>query len=375
MTVTPPPLLCIYRREPLGPETVRAHVVPQCLGGRLWSTTICCSDCNNAISLLENDLCKALRAPSAALRARDAENQPIRVEMAADGKTYDYADGLGSQRLPGPKYEGGELTFPLPGDSDELADVIAHQLWRNHLTPAALDIGTIRIEPDRTFHIKPHPPERKMLFSRLELGTDAHMRVVVKMALELLAYLRPDDARRWDVLRPARLYVRDGVDDGTLPARFDALSDGAGLFGANEVPQLAHAVEVWTYRKNLHYRVTFFGGLHVTGSLSTHWNGPAFSIGHALDPQQPARNVTKNSEYDGRALSVYHPGIKKETFAKFEQWFMARTLDISEEITARPWQAPGPPDLVALRPAIEKKFAALMKRKRQRHLRKKPPSP
>jgi len=149
--------------------------------------------------------------------------------------------------------------------------VIAHQLWRNHLTPAALDTGTIRIEPDRTFHIKPHPPERKMLFSGLELGTDAHMRVVVKMALELLAYLRPDDARRWDVLRAARLYVRDGIDDGTLPARFDALWDGAGLFGANEVPQLAHAVVVWTYRKNLHYRVTFFGGLHVTGSLSTAW--------------------------------------------------------------------------------------------------------
>jgi len=363
--LTPLPPLCIYRREPLGPETVRAHVIPQCLSGRLWSTTICCNDCNNAISPLENDLCKALRAPSAALRARDAENQPIRAEVEADGKTYDYADGLGNLRLPVPKYEHGELVFPLPGEPDKLADVIAHQLWRNGLEPAALDSGTIRIEPDRTFHIKPHPPERKMLFSGLELGTDAHMRVVVKMALEFLAYVRPDDARRWDVLRTARLYVRDGVGDGTLPARFDALSDGAGLFRAEDVSQLAHAIEVWTHGQNVHYRVTFFGGLHVTGSLSTRWSGPAFSIGHALDPQQPSRNVTKNTQSDGPALGVYHPELKKQAWDKFEEWFMARTLEISEEVTARPWQAPGAPDLAALRPVIEEKFAALLKRKRQ----------
>ena len=355
-------------------ENISSHF--SWVSSRRSATTICCNDCNNAISPLENDLCKALRTPSAALRALDAENQPIRAEVEADGRIYDYADGLGNQRLPAPKYEDGELAFPLPGDPNELAEVIADQLWRNHLTPAALDTGTIRIEPDRTFHIKPHPPERKMLFSRLEVGTDAHMRVVVKMALELLAYLRPDDARRWDVLRPARLYVRDGVDDGTLPARFDALSDGAGLFGADEVPQLAHAVEVWTYRKNLHYRVTLFGGLHVTGSLSTRWNGQAFSIGHALDPQQPGRNLTKNTKSDGPALGVYHPELKKQAFAKFEEWFMPRTLDISGEITARLWLAPGPPDLVSLRPAIENRFAALLKRKRQPHPRKKkPPSP
>src|SRR5712664_4165342 len=368
--------LCIYCRAPLTPETVRAHVIPQCLGGRLWSTTTCFNDCNNAISPVENELCKALREPSAALGARDAENQPIRADIKADDKTYDYAAGLGNERLPPPDYEKGELVFPLPGDPDEVAGVIAYQLWRNCLTPAALDTGTMRIEPDQTFHIWPHPPERRMLYSRLELGTTAHMRVMMKMALELLAYVRPDDARRWDVLRPARRYVREAEGDGTLPARFEALSDGAGIFRPDELPHLAHAVEVWTHRQNLHYRVTFFGGLHVTSPLSTRWTGPAFSIGHALDPQQPGRYVTKSTESDGPALGLYHPELKTQAFEKFSSWFMARTLEISEEVTSRPWQAPGAPDLVALRPLIEEKFAALLKRKRQpRPPRKKPQSP
>lgn len=38
--------------------------------------------------------------------------------------------------------------FPLPGNPDKLADIIAHHLWRNGLTPGALDTGTIGIEPD-----------------------------------------------------------------------------------------------------------------------------------------------------------------------------------------------------------------------------------
>ena len=198
--------------------------------------------------------------------------------------------------------------------------------------------------------------------------------VVMKMALELLAYVRPVDARRWDVLRPARRYVREAEDDGKLPARFDALSDGAGIFQTDELPQLAHAVEVWTHRQSLYYRVTFFGGLHVTGPLSTRWTGPSSSIGHALDPQQPGRSVTKNIGSDGPALSLHHPELKQQAFEEFSSWFMARTLEISEEVTSRPWQAPGAPDLVALRPIIEEKFAALLKRKRQPRPKKKPSS-
>jgi hypothetical protein len=75
--------------------------------------------------------------------------------------------------------------------------------------------------------------------------------------------------------------------------------------------------------------------------------------------------VTKNIESDGPALGVYHPELKKLAWKKFEDWFMARTLEISEEVTSRRWEAPEAPDLVALRPAIEKKFAALLKRKGQ----------
>jgi hypothetical protein len=92
---------------------------------------ICCTSCNNALSPLENDLSAALRTPSAALRARDAENKPIRAEIEADGKTYDYSDGVGIERMPPPKYDRGtrSLMRALPGGADAQAEVIAKMLW------------------------------------------------------------------------------------------------------------------------------------------------------------------------------------------------------------------------------------------------------
>ncbi len=218
-------LRCIYCREPLGPDTDLAHVIPKALGGRLAARTICCTACNRAISVIENDLCSALRTASAALGARNADNQPIHAEVEANDKRYDYADGVGEQQLPPPRHDGEGLAFSLPGGRDQQAAEIAKRLWMARLTPKALNDGTFRIEPG-TFGVQPHPPTPTMLDWVAALGTTAHMRVVMKMALELLAYVHPADARRWGELRKARRYIREGEDDGTLPAKFEALSEG-----------------------------------------------------------------------------------------------------------------------------------------------------
>ena len=364
------PVLCIYCREPLGPDTSLAHVIPHALGGRLAAKTICCTACNNAIGVIENDLCAALRSASAALCARDGDNEPIHAEVEANGKRYDYADGVGEQRLPPPMYDGKGLAFPLPGGLDEQAAEIAKRLWMAGLTPAALDDGTFRLEPDTTFGIQPHPPTATMLDWVAKIGTDGHMRVVMKMALELLAFVHPAEARRWGELRKARRYIRDGEEDGTLPARFDALSLGSGVLNPKDLPQLAHAVEVWTHRRNLHYRVTLFGGLHITGSLTTDWGGAPLTLAHALDPTQPTRRLDGRRESDGPSLGVYHAGLKLEAFDRFRAWFLERTLEISKRVTGQPWEAPGPPDLTALRPLIDKEYARLLLRKKQPKPRK-----
>lgn len=360
-----PGYLCIYCRAPLGPRTTFAHVIPSCLGGRLRSRTICCTTCNNAISPAENSLCSALREASVAVGARDGDNQPVHAEVTWNGKVYDYSDGLGEQRLPAPKYERGSLVFSLPGKPKEQAAVIAKQLWAARLTANALDDGRFRIEPNTTFNIQPHPPTPARLDWAAVLGTTEHMRVVMKMALELLAYVRPEDARRWGSLRDARLYVRSAKEEHPLPARFDALSEGSGILAAEDLPQLAHAVEVWTHRRNLNYRVTLFGGLHVTGPLATSWTGPAFSIAHGLDPTQPSIRLDRSASTDGASLGVYHPTVKQQTFDKFREWFLARTLEIAERVGKRPWAPPAAPDLALLRPLIDAEFAKLLKRKRQ----------
>jgi hypothetical protein len=354
-------MLCIYCRAELTNDTREAHVIPQALGGRLRAKTICCSDCNNALSPLENELCSSFREISAALAARDSQRRPITARIAIEDKTFDYTFGLGHERLPSPVKKGKKLVFPLPGDPREQAKTIATHLWQRGLQTTALDDGAVGIEPDQVFNIRPHPPERQMMESRLETGTTAHMRVVVKIALEYLAHVRPDDARRWDLLRRARRYARYGEDDGELPARFDSAT--AGLFSTEELPALAHAIEVWTHGRNLHYRATFFGGLRITGSLSTQWIGPAFSLGHAFNPQDPGVDkITKCMETDGPALRLYHPGLKGEAFEGFAKLFMEKTLEISQRVIAKPWTAPPAPLLKNLRPLIEKEFARLRER-------------
>lgn len=197
------------------------------------------------------------------------------------------------------------------------------------------------------------------------------MRVLMKMALELLAVVRPEDARRWSSLRDARRYVRWAEETRPLPARFDAVSAGAGVFAPGDLPLLAHAVEVWTRNRTLSYRVTLFGGLHVTGPLTTAWDGPSFSIAHALDPTKPSVRVDRQTTSDGPPLDVYHAGLKQQAFDKFKEWFLARTLELSEQVSRRLWSPPLEPDLAQLKPLVEAEFAKLLARKRQPKPKKK----
>ncbi len=261
--------------------------------------------------------------------------------------------------------------FPLPGKPEEQAAVIAKRLWAARMTPKALDDGTFRIEPDTTFNVRPRPPSPAKLDWAAVLGTTEHMRVIMKMALELLAFVHPDDARRWNSLRDARRYVRWAEEDRPLPARFDALSEGSGVLTVTDLPLLAHAVEVWTHRSNVNYRVTLFGGLHVTGPLATDWDGPAFTIAHGLDPTQPSVRVDRRRNTDGPPLGVHHAGLKHHAFDKFREWFLARTLEVSQRRAQRPWVSPTVPDLTNLRPLIETEFAKLLKRRRQPRPKKK----
>jgi hypothetical protein len=282
-----------------------------------------------------------------------------------NGKVYDYADGVGDEQLPSPVREGKGLVFPLPGKVEEQAAVIAKRLWAARLTPKALDDGSFRIEPDTAFNIRPHPPTPVRIDWAAVLGTTDHMRVIMKMALELVAIVRGEDARRWSSLRDARRYVRWAEEDHPLPARFDALSVGAGVFAVGDLPPIAHAVEVWTHRRSLNYRVTLFGGLHVTGPLATAWDGPSFSIAHGLDPTRPSIRVDRQTSLDGPPLGVYHAGLKPQAFDKFKEWFLARTLELSEQVSTRPWSPPAEPNLAQLRPLVEAEFAKLLKRRRQ----------
>ncbi len=354
---------CIYCREALDDKTHEAHVIPRCLGGRLSSTTTCCTDCNNALGQIEDKLCSDLRILSATLGARNSANKPIAATIQLGDKAFDYADGVGSERLPDRRYDRQtrSLKFPLPGGAEAQAACIAKMLWEGGLTPGAIDAGKMVLEPDDTFGMRPYPPTPTRLETRFLFGTEEHLRAAAKMALELLAVWRPEDGRRWSELRLARQFTRYG--EGVLPIRVDSQSAGSGLRRPRGFPVLAHAVEVWTHKRNVHFRATFFGRLHATGTLSTAWQGPPFSLLHALDPTRPATNVDRESQKDGPRLGVWHADLRPQAFEEFRAWFDAQASRVSRRVAKRPWTPPPDPNIGELRPLIDAAYEEICKKR------------
>jgi hypothetical protein len=353
------PIRCIYCRDLLDEPTHEAHVIPRCLGGRIASRSTCCNSCNNALGRIEDGLCSTLRPLSAALAARNAANKPITAAIQVGAKIYDYADGLGNERLPERRYDARtrSMKFPLPGGAEAQAGCIARMLWDSGLTPAAIDAGKLVLERDDTFGIRPHPPAPTRIETPILFGTEEHLRVAAKMALELLAVWRPEEGRRWGELRIARRFVRQA--EGLLPVRVDSQSAGSGLRRPRGFPVLAHAVEVWTNTRNVHFRATFFGKLHATGTLATAWQGPRFSMMHALDPTRPGKHVNRMFEKDGPGLTVWHADLRSQAWNEFLAWFEVQTGRVSRRVTKRRWTPPADPDLSALRPLIDVAFDAL----------------
>ena len=349
---------CLYCRAELTATTKLAHVMPEALGGRRQSREICCSDCNQAFAPLEADLGEALRLAGAHLGAKTGDGRALTKELTIDGLTCQGSAGRAEVQVPGPTFDQTRkcVRFALPAGRESQARLIAWNLWQQGKSPAAIDVGEFVLEPDP--QASPANLGCRVFPSRLHIGGSEHKRVLAKMALELLAHRRPALARQYSLLK-ARRFARYG--EGEIRLMPDAASEGSGLGSSREPSPAAHATEVWSHQNLLLMRITLFGEMKFTGTLTDAWEGPPVRVAYALDPITPKRMSLLCDDVDGPKLALWHEGVRQEAIQAFEGHYDRMSRGVAAAVVSV--ERESAPDLAELRPLIEAEYESICAKK------------
>ena len=283
--------------------------------------------------------------------------------------TFKFRAGVATHQTPGATFdpETRSLKIPMPADPEDQARRIAWNLWNTGKTPAAIDAGEFVIEADKD-PLPAYLGRREQEFV-LEVGVADDSRLFTKMALELLAYHLPLEARRSSLFK-ARRFARFG--EWKIAFKGDVRSPGSGH--APGLANVAHSIEVWTCAKHVLARVVFFGNVKLTASLADNWDGTAFALMYAFDPRSPPDRFDGVSAADGPPFAVWHKGLLEEAKNEFVEKFNRLSRAIGDAAPTDFERAP-PPDLVKLRPLIEAEYVKILEKKGAPKVRKPKPKP
>lgn len=328
--------LCIYCRTPLHAKTRKAHVWPAALGGRLYSTDTNCDDCNNALGRVEDEVRATLQHTYAAVGAQNDEREPITARLNVDGHEFDLAGGAAFYRPPGARFnrDAKAIELPLPAGLANMASVTAAAMLRQGLGPDAVDRLTYAAGVQPTF-----PPaaghDHRLRFG----GEPSHKRFMAKVALELLAHFRYELTCRGE-LSEIRRFVRRG--SGSLHSNPDLRSEGSGLISP-DLRVLYNAVEVWSFRRSLFFRIVFLRHIRFTGALTTDWQGDPVRAAYAFDGRAPVPAIVKAvANEDGPNLSIFYSLMSVDVAAEAEREFEAANRQLARDLDI-PLRQPVPP--------------------------------
>lgn len=351
---------CIYCRAPLTERTKRAHVWPSALGGRLRSRKICCDDCNNAMSPLERLLHEALRDSFASVGATNEDGEPISVRIKFEGREFVLADGYAVMDASGSRFdkESKSIVSPLPTGLGQQAEKISKIFLAQGL--GTDDVSKLNLSPGDP---GPELPVGPTLSEHdLKIGTVEHHRVFVKMALELLAYHRHDLAMRSELCE-ARRFVRHG--EGVFRGKPDRRSPGSGLLPDSGLPEVLNAIEAWSCKATVFFRVVFLGPLVFTGTLCTNWAGEQFRAIYAFDACDSARRVASTFEAgDGPNLAIWIDEFRDDVSKNARDVLDAISLRLAQ--SKSPVEREASPDIEQLRDEVRAKLRAMNARKKRR---------
>ncbi len=217
---------CIYCSCTLKVQTKPAHVFPEGLGGRLATTTTVCDDCNNSFSNIEGQVCLRLAAMGAFAGARRGDRKYVSTEIEFQGSKWRLENGRMDEMAKPPR-EKGRIN-PLPARREDQVATVARALKSRGLPAEAMLDGrfTQEEEPD----VPPvEPLQTEPVEHGFNWGDRISKRVMIKIAIELLAYFDPDAARSPELDRARRFARYDDGSEMDFRAGPDIETLGAGI--------------------------------------------------------------------------------------------------------------------------------------------------
>lgn len=289
---------CIYCGRALNVPTKPAHVFPEALGGRLKSTTTVCDECNNSFSDIEGEVCRRLAGMGALVGARRGDRTHVSTVVEHDGSKWRTEDGR-MYELAGPPRDKGRI-IPLPARYEDQVATIGAALCSRHLPPEAMLDGRFAIEPEaEALPVEPQQ-QREPVECNVDWGDAVSKRVMIKIAVELLAYFDSEAARLPEVER-ARRFARYG-DGHEMDFRVgpDTTTNGAGISHVDAL--WFHGMDVWSSGRKLNYRLVLFSHICLVGTITGNWTGPTISASYTFDFTDPSKQAHAREFRDGATL-------------------------------------------------------------------------
>ncbi len=289
--------LCIYCGRILSAPTRPAHIFPEGLGGRLATTTTVCDACNNSFSDIEGEACLRLAAMGAFRGARRGDRKYVSAVVVHQGSAFRVENARMDERAKPPRNKGRE--WPMPARREDQIVTCANALRAMRLPPEAMIDGrfSLRQDPD----VPPVESEQTdPVEGRLFWGDRDTKRLMIKIAIELLAYFNSEAARSGELERIRRFARYAAGHDMDFPAGPDTETSGAGLSAV--VATWFHGIEIWTSDRKLNYRLTLFSNIRWVGTLTECWTGRPFSASYTFDVTDPAESVVVSEARDGATL-------------------------------------------------------------------------
>lgn len=297
VVVVAPVSRCIYCGCALEVQTKPAHVFSEGLGGRLATTTTVCDDCNNSFSNIEGQVCLRLAAIGAFAGARRGDRKYVSTVIESQGSKWRLENGRMDQMAEPPR-EKGRIN-PLPARREDQIATIARALKSRGLPAEAMLDGRFALEEESDV-----PPVEPLQTEPVELGFKwgdrTSKRVMIKIAIELLAYFDPDGARSPELDRARRFARYDDGNEMDFRAGPDIETSGSDL--PHVETTWFHGMDVWTSGRRLNYRITLFSHIRWVGTLTENWTDPTISASYTFDVASPGVCMLDRELRDGATL-------------------------------------------------------------------------